>query len=108
MSPRALVRPSKIEVSRSELRRRQSAAFRRAKGSTVLAVTDARPGGEVKYVVDGPYLEQLTSSLRAALETLEVLEDRRLLDRVLQASRTLDADLAQGRLRALDEVFGAN
>jgi hypothetical protein len=60
----------------------------------------------VKYVLDGPYLEELTRSLRAALETLEILQDRKLTRRLLRASRTLDADVAQGRLRGLDEAFG--
>jgi len=106
MHRQALVFPEKVEVSRTELRRRQSAAFRRAKGSTVLAVTDVRAGGVVKYVLDGAYLEELTRSLKAALETLDILQDRKLRSRLLRASRSLDTSVAQGSLRALDEVFG--
>jgi len=108
MSLQALTSPEKIEVNRSQLRRKQSALFRRARGRTVVVVTNARKSGGVKYVLDQSYLEELWRNLRAATETLEILKDRKLLERLLKASEGLDEDVERGRLHSLDEVFGAN
>ncbi len=107
MSPQALTSPEKVEVNRSELRRKQSAVFRRARGRTVVAITSAR-SGRVKYLLDERYLEELWRNLRAAIETLETLKDRKLLRRLLRASKGLDEDVERGRLHSLDEALGAD
>ena len=108
MSPQALTAPERLEVTRTELRRKPSALLRRAKGRTVVAVRDSRAPGDTKYVLDGRYLEELWRNLRAAIETLEILKDRRLLNQLLRATRTLDQEAARGRLRSLEDAFGAN
>jgi hypothetical protein len=38
--------------------------------------------------------------------TVEILADRELADRLLKVSKTLDDDLAAGRLLTTDDVFG--
>ena len=108
MSPHALMSPEKVKVNRSQLRRKQSALFRRARGRTVVVVSNARGGGGVKYVLDEAYAEELWRNLRAATETLEILEDRKLLRRLLRATKGLDEDVERGRLHSLDEALGVD
>jgi len=99
--------PEKVQANHSQLRRKQSTLLRRARGHTVVVVRNARSGGGVKYVLDQAYAEELWRSLRAATETLEILEDRKLLRRLLRASKGLDQAVERGSLHSLAEVFGA-
>jgi hypothetical protein len=100
--------PQKVQVNRSQLRQKQRNILRKAKGRTVVVVSDARAGGEVKYVLDSLYFEQLWKSLAAAVETLEITTDRRLFNQILRAGETLDEDMRGGKLRRLEEAFGAD
>ena len=42
----------------------------------------------------------------STLATLEILADRKLTERLLNLSKTLDGDLRAGRLHTMEEVFG--
>ena len=106
MSPLAAMSPQKVQVNRSQLRQKQSAVLGKAKGRTVVVVSDARAGSEVKYVLDKPYFEQLWKSLVAAVETLEITTDRKLFDQILRAAETLDDDMRVEKLRPFEEAFG--
>ena len=107
MSPLAVMSPQKVQVNRSQLRQKQSSILRKAKGRTVVVVSDARAGGEVKYVLDRLYFEQLWKSLVAAVETLEITTDRKLFNQILRAAETLDDDTRVRKLRPFEEAFGA-
>jgi hypothetical protein len=100
------VLPAKVQVNRSQLRQKQSSILRQAKGRTVVVVSDARAGGEVKYVLDRLYFEQLWKSLVAAVETLEITTDRKLFNQILRAAETLDDDMRVEKLRPFEEAFG--
>ena len=108
MSPLAAMSPQKVQVNRSQLRQKQSAILGKAKGRTVVVVSDARAGGEVKYILDRLYFEQLWKDLRAAVETLEITTDRKLFNQILRAAETLDADVRDRKLRPFEEAFGAD
>jgi len=108
MSPLAAMSPQKVQVNRSQLRQKQSAVLGKAKGRTVVVVSDARAGGEVKYVLDRLYFEQLWKNLRAAVETLEITADRKLFDQILRAAETLQEDVRTGKLHFFEEAFRAD
>ncbi len=59
-----------------------------------------------KYLVDKDFLESLLNERESILATLEILADRELTDRLLTLSKTIDADVAAGRLLTTAEVFG--
>jgi hypothetical protein len=44
--------------------------------------------------------------VKSAMDTLEILADRKLTERLLNLSTTVDADLRAGRLHTMEEVFG--
>ncbi len=105
MAALASMRPDKVPVKRSELRRNQSAWFKRAKGKTVLLVQAPNDHDEDKYVLSKKYFEQLYGGLESAIETLEIAMDRKLFNQILAAAGTLEEDVRLGRLRSLEEAF---
>ncbi|MGH9405864.1 MAG: hypothetical protein ACRD3D_08530 [Terriglobia bacterium] len=75
-----------------------------ATANTVVMVENRRRSS--KYLVDKDFLESLLNERESILATLEILADRELTDRLLTLSKTIDADVAAGRLLTTAEVFG--
>jgi hypothetical protein len=76
-----------------------------AKGKNVVLVA-ARGKGQEKYILDKPYFDELVSARDAAMETLEILMDRKLYSRLLKTAETLEQDVRKGRLASFEQVFG--
>ena len=56
--------------------------------------------------MDKDFLDTLLSERESILATLEILADRGLTDRLLALSKTIDDDVAAGRLLTTADVFG--
>ncbi|MGH9661890.1 MAG: hypothetical protein ACRD96_25300 [Bryobacteraceae bacterium] len=93
-----------IEVNRSELRQNQSALLRRARGKKVLLIK-AKDETEEKVVLDRQYFDEIRRELAAVVETLEIVMDRNLFNRILAAADTLEEDLRLGKLHSLENAF---
>ena len=104
MSAMALMQPEMIEVNRSELRQKQSATLRRARGQKVLLIK-ANDAEDEKVVLDRQYFEQLRKRLASVVETLEIVMDRKLFNQILAAADTLEEDLRLGKLHSLEDAF---
>ena len=61
---------------------------------------------EEKYVVDKEWLDNVVRERESILATLEVLADRKLTNRLIELSKTIDDDVQDNRLYSMDEVFG--
>jgi len=59
-----------------------------------------------KYLVDKEFLDSLVSERDSVMATLEILADRQLTDRLLALSKTIDQEVASGRLLTSADVFG--
>jgi len=59
-----------------------------------------------KYLVDKEFLDALVNERESILATLEILADRKLTDRLLKLSKTIDDDVRAGRLLETADVFG--
>lgn len=105
MKAAGTLQPQTRKVNRSRLRQDQSHILRMAKGRTVVVVA-SRGNEEEKFILDKGYFEELTSGLKAAMETLEVTMDANLYRRLLRTAETLEADARQGKLHSLEEAFG--
>lgn len=105
MNCASFTNPTKVRVNRTEFRQNQRELLHKAKGRTVVLIT-AEDQGEEKLVVDRKYFDEIMHRLKASVETLEVAMDKRLLDSVMNAARTLDDDMRRGRLHSMEEVFG--
>jgi len=71
---------------------------------TVLLVENRRQ--RPKYLVDKEFLDALVNERESILATLEILADRKLTDRLLKLSKTIDDDVRAGRLLETADVFG--
>ena len=101
----SLTKPNWIKVKRSELRQKQRAILKRAKGRTVVLVSGADEEEE-KLVIDKEYFQEVLGKLRSAVETLSITMDERLFGQIMAAAKTLDDDIRLGRLRSFEEAFG--
>jgi hypothetical protein len=104
MKTKMLTRPTPVRVNRSELRDKQKAMLKRAKGSTVLVIPGNEEGDE-KLVLDKKYFDEVLKRLRAAVETVDIAMDKQLFIQILAAGETLDEDMRLGKLHSMDEVF---
>ena len=105
MTVPVLTEPQLVTVGRAELRKRQRATLKRAKGRTVVLISSPDEQ-ETKLVIDKQYFDELLAKLRAAAETLAVTMDSRLFPRILAAAKTLDKDVRRGTLHSLKAAFG--
>lgn len=105
MSVASLTKPHWVKVKRSELRQKQRATLKRAKGRTVVLIAGADEEEE-KLVIDKEYFQEVLGKLRAAVETLSITMDERLFGQIMAAAKTLDDDIRLGRLRSFEEAFG--
>jgi len=91
------------KVTATDLRHKLRAYLRQARANRVVLVENRRQAP--KYLVDKEFLDSLVEEREAILATLEILADRELTDRLLALSKTIDKDLAAGRLLTTADVF---
>jgi hypothetical protein len=91
-------------VSATDLRDRLKDCLKAAKNNRVVLIENRRQSS--KYLVDKDFLDTLVNERDSILATLEILADRDLTDRLLALSKTLDRDVAAGRLLTTADVFG--
>jgi prevent-host-death family protein len=91
------------KVTASDFRDKLKDYLRAARANRVVLVENRRQ--PAKYLVDKEFLDSLVQERESILATLEILADRNLSDRLLRLSKTLDADVAAGRLLRSADVF---
>jgi hypothetical protein len=92
------------KVTATGLRDKLKAYFKEARANRVVLVENRRQ--TPKYLVDKEFLDSLLKERESILATLEILADRELTDRLLALSKTIDRDVAAGRLLTTADVFG--
>lgn len=92
------------KVTVTDLRDKLKKYLKEATANRVVLVENRRQRS--KYLVDKDFLDSLVSERESILATLEILADRELTDRLLSLSRTVDRDVATGRLLSTADVFG--
>lgn len=105
MPKSVLSNPHEIRVKRSQLRGNQRKILSKAKGQTILVISE-NGDGEEKLVLDKKYFDALLRHLRSAVETLEITTNKPLFAQIISAAETLEDDVRAGRLHSMDEVFG--
>jgi len=101
--PLAVARTAQ-RVSATEFRDHVKDYLKKAKGDSVVLVENRRR--EPKYIVDKEWFDNLMRDVKSTMATLEILADRKLTERLLSLSTTVDEDLRAGRLHTMEEVFG--
>jgi len=102
---RTLTKPETTEVNRSELRKKQRAILRLARGNKVVVIS-ANDEEDEKLVLDKRYFEELIERLRSVMETLEIATDQKLFPQILRASKGLEKETRLGKLHSFAEAFG--
>ena len=92
------------KVSATVLRDKLKACLKEATANRVVLVENRRQ--PPKYLVDKEFLDSLMNERESILATLEILADRKLTDRLLKLSETIDQEVAAGRLLTTKDVFG--
>jgi len=92
------------KVSATDLRDKLKTYLKEATANRVVLVENRRQ--PPKYLVDKALLDSLVDERESILATLEILSDRKLTDRLLKLSQTIDDDVAAGRLLTTADVFG--
>ncbi len=100
--PRATLAVKKVTAS--GLRSKLKACWKEARANRVLLVENRRQAP--KYLVDKEFLDSLLKERESVLATLEILSDPQLTRRLLALSKTIDRDVAAGRLLTTADVFG--
>jgi len=105
MSVKALTRPEEKIVNRSELRQKQRATLRMARGHQVVVIS-ANDEEDEKLLLDKRYFDEIVKQLRAVIETLEIIGDQKLFNQILGVSESLEGNTRLGKLHAFEEAFG--
>lgn len=92
------------KVTATDLRDKLKTYLKEARANRVVLVENRRQAS--KYLVDKDFLDSLVRERESILATLEILADRELTDRLLTLSKTIDQDVAAGRLLTTEDVFG--
>lgn len=92
------------KVTATDLRGKLKTYLQEATANRVVLVENRRQPS--KYLVDKEFLDSLVNERESILATLEILADRELADRLLSLSKTIDDDVAAGRLLNTADVFG--
>jgi K+-sensing histidine kinase KdpD len=92
------------KVTATNLRDKLKTYLKQAKANRVILVENRRQSS--KYLVDKDFLDSLVRERQSVLATLEILADRDLTDRLIALSKTIDKDVASGRLLTTADVFG--
>jgi hypothetical protein len=91
-------------VSATDLRDSLKDCLKAATDNRVVLIENRRQSS--KYLVDKEFLDTLVKERDSIIATLEILADRGLTDRLLNLSKTIDSDVAAGRLLTTADVFG--
>jgi len=91
-------------VTATDLRGKLKTYLKEARANHVVLVENRRQAP--KYLVDKDFLDSLVNERESIIATLEILADRELTDRLLTLSKTIDDDVAAGRLPTTADVFG--
>ncbi|MFZ0635802.1 MAG: hypothetical protein WA755_07195 [Candidatus Acidiferrales bacterium] len=105
MTVLTLNRPEPKIVNRSELRQKQSATLRMARGNQVVLISAPHEEDE-KLLLDKKYFDEIVQKLRAVIETLEIMSDQKLFKQIVGVAQTLEEDTRLGRLHSFEEAFG--
>ncbi|HEU0047925.1 MAG TPA: hypothetical protein VFQ43_10020 [Nitrososphaera sp.] len=105
MSVMALTQPERKIVNRSELRQKQSATLRMARGNQVVVISATHEEDE-KLLMDKKYFDELVQKLRAVIDTLDIMSDQKLFKQIVGVAATLEEDTRLGRLHSFEEAFG--
>lgn len=105
MSAMALTRPERKIVNRTELRQKQSATLRMARGNQVVLISATHEEDE-KLLMDKKYFDDIVEKLRAVVETLDIMSDQKLFKQIVGVAATLEEDTRLGRLHSFEEAFG--
>jgi hypothetical protein len=105
MSVMALTQPERKIVNRSELRQKQSATLRMARGNQVVVISATHEEDE-KLLMDKKYFDDIVQKLRAVIETLDIMSDQKLFKQIVGVAATLEEDTRLGRLHSFEEAFG--
>ena len=105
MSPLALTKPQRHSVKRSELRQRQNATLRLARGNQVVVISATNKEDE-KLLLDKDYFEELVLRLRSAFEALDIMGDEKLYKQILNSAENLEENTRLGKLHSFEEAFG--
>jgi K+-sensing histidine kinase KdpD len=100
--PKAAIAVKKVTAT--NLRDKLKTYLKQAKANRVILVENRRQSS--KYLVDKDFLDSLVRERQSVLATLEILADRDLTDRLIALSKTIDKDVASGRLLTTADVFG--
>jgi hypothetical protein len=92
------------KVTATGLRDKLKTYLKHARANRVILVENRRQPS--KYLVDKDFLDSLLHERDSILASLEILADRDLTARLLALSKTIDEDVAAGRLLATADVFG--
>jgi PHD/YefM family antitoxin component YafN of YafNO toxin-antitoxin module len=92
------------KVTATDLRDKLKTYLKEATANRVVLVENRRQPS--KYLVDKDFLDSLVNERESILATLEILANRELTDRLLTLSKTIDEDVATGRLLTTADVFG--
>lgn len=76
-----------------------------ARGNRVVLIHNKRQSP--KYLVDKEFLDDMAGRLQAQMETLAVLADPELAQRLIELGKTIDSAVRRGKVRlyTMDEVF---
>jgi hypothetical protein len=91
-------------VSATDLRDHLKDCLKAARDNRVVLIENRRQSS--KYLVDKEFFDGLVKERDSIFATLEILADRNLTDRLLNLSKTIDSDVAAGRLLTTADVFG--
>jgi hypothetical protein len=91
------------KVTATDLRDKLKDCWKAARANRVVLIENRRRSP--KYLVDKDFLDALVKERESIIATLEILADRELTDRLLNLSRTLEDDVAAGRLLTTADVF---
>jgi hypothetical protein len=105
MDVKALTGPERKTVNRSELRQKQRATLRMARGNQVVVIS-ANDEEDEKLLLDKKYFDEIVGQLRSVIETLEIINDQKLFKQILGAAESLEQSTRRGKLHSFEEVFG--
>jgi hypothetical protein len=105
MARSKIARLNTIRVNRTYLRDHLRATLNKAKGSTVVAIA-ANDREDEKLLLDKNYFDELLTTFKSMMETLEITSDRKLFGQIVRAGSTLEEDTRLGKLHSFEEAFG--
>jgi len=91
------------KVTATDFRGKLKIYLKEARANRVVLIENRRQPS--KYLVDKDFLDSLVKERESIRATLEILADREIVDRLLALSKTIDDEVAVGRLLTTADVF---